>query len=245
MDPFPYWIGYDSREKDAFDVCSFSCQRKSSVPLYIRALKHNELRHSGLFYREWRVDGQTGRMFDTLDGKPFSTEFAFTRFLVPALQRYKGWALFTDCDILWLGDVAELIGLADDKFAVMVVKHNYAPRSQVKMDGQAQQNYPRKNWSSVILWNCGHEANKKLSAQYVNTAPGWALHGFSWLQDNEIGALPESWNFLVGHSNRSVSPKVMHFTEGGPWFDHMKDVPFAGWWTSEFDHMLASEGKFE
>jgi lipopolysaccharide biosynthesis glycosyltransferase len=245
MDPFPYWIGYDAREKDAYDVCSFSCRRKSSVPLYVRALKAGEMRHAGIFSREWRVDGKTGRMHDVLDGKPFSTEFAFTRFLVPYLQGYKGWALFTDCDVLWLADIADLVSLRDDKYAAMVVKHDYNPVRAVKMDNQAQQSYPRKNWSSVILWNCAHPSNKALTPQVVNTQTGRFLHAFSWLKNDEIGELPEGWNYLVGHSSRKVKPQIMHFTDGGPWFEHMRNGPFAGWWTMEFDYMMGKEAKFQ
>ncbi len=122
VDPFPYWIGFDGREPDAYDVCSFSCQRKSSIPLHVRALRHKELRSAGLFTRSWGVDPMTGQMFDMIDKLPFSTEFAFTRFLVPHLQGYKGWALFTDCDVLWLDDIGSLVKEADDRFAVMVVK---------------------------------------------------------------------------------------------------------------------------
>lgn len=244
MDPFPYWIGYDTREKDAFDVCSFSCQRKTTHPLVVRALKHKELRTDHTFTRKWMTD-ENGRMIDAIDGRPFSTEFAFTRFLVPYLQRYKGWALFTDCDVLWLDDIAKLIEAVDDRFAVMCVKHNHIPRNKVKMDGQAQQPYPRKNWSSVMLWNCGHPANRALTPQYVNTATGGQLHGFEWLKDEEIGGLEHGWNFLVGHTPASIKPRVMHFTDGGPWFENMMEAPYAGWWMAEFDHMLKEKGKFE
>ena len=244
-DPLPYWIGYDAREADAFDVCSFSAQRKSSIGLYVRALRHKDLRASGFFTRQWGINPQTGQLFDMLDGLPFSTEFAFTRFLVPALQGYKGWALFTDCDVLWLDDVSNLVAEADPKFAVMVVKQNHIPQNQIKMDGQAQKPYPRKNWSSVILFNCEHPANRALTPEFVNTATGRELHTFSWLADGEIGDLSPGWNFLVGHTKHNVKPRLMHFTDGGPWFEHMRDVPFGGWWTNEYDLMLKQKGKFE
>jgi lipopolysaccharide biosynthesis glycosyltransferase len=184
-------------------------------------------------------------MFDVLDGRPFSTEFAFTRFLVPALQNYQGWALFTDCDILWLDDIAGLYAERDDKFAVQVVKQNHIPQNDIKMDGQVQQQYPRKNWSSVILFNCSHPANKYLTPSYVNTIPGKELHTFAWLRDHEIGDLSPGWNFLVGHTKHTVKPRAMHFTDGGPWFEHLRDVPFGGWWTNEYDHMMKTKGRFE
>jgi|DEB19_MinimDraft_3_1074340.scaffolds.fasta_scaffold00779_19 lipopolysaccharide biosynthesis glycosyltransferase len=245
VDPLPYWIGFDAREVDAFDVCSFSAQRKSSIPLHVRALNHKQLRARGIFSREWGVNPKTGQMFDVLDGRPFSTEFAFTRFLVPALQNYQGWALFTDCDILWLDDIAGLYAERDDKFAVQVVKQNHIPQNDIKMDGQVQQQYPRKNWSSVILFNCSHPANKYLTPSYVNTIPGKELHTFAWLRDHEIGDLSPGWNFLVGHTKHTVKPRAMHFTDGGPWFEHLRDVPFGGWWTNEYDHMMKTKGRFE
>ena len=244
MDPFPYWIGHDGREQDAYDVCMFSAQRKSTIPLYIRGLKHRELRQSGYFWREWRIEGKSGRMIDVTDGRPFSTEFAHTRFLVPALQKYSGWALFTDCDVLWLDDIARLYQERDERYAVLVVKQAHTPTNNVKMDGQVQQMYPRKNWSSVMLFNCGHPANRALTVEYVNKASGGDLHGLAWLKDEEIGELSPGWNFLVGHTKSSVKPRLMHYTDGGPWFEHMRDTAYAGWWTSEFDHMMKTRGRF-
>lgn len=244
IDPLPYWIGYDAREREAFDVAMFSAQRKSSIPLVVRPLKARDLRGSGLFTREWRTEN--GIMHDVVDGRPFSTEFAFTRFLVPALQNYQGWALFTDCDVLWLDDISKLLAERDNRYAVMVVKLDHVPETTRKMDGQVQSWYPRKNWSSVILWNCSHPANRALTPNIVNTMTGEFLHRFSWLTDAQIGALDPGWNFLVGYSKRwKVKPRLMHFTEGGPWFEHMRDCPFASWWTTEYDEMMKTEGRFE
>jgi len=245
MDPLPYFIGYDARERDAYDVCLFSATRKSTIPLHAQPLKHRDLRLRGVFDRPWTIDGPTGVMIDQRDGRPFSTEFAFTRFLVPLLQDYRGWALFTDCDILWLDDARHLLAEADESKAVMVVQQVHHPKNELKMDLQKQQPYHRKNWSSVMLWNCGHLANRVLSSEFVNHAPGRDLHAFCWLKDDEIGALSPGWNFLVGNTKASVKPRIMHFTDGGPWFEHMKKVPYAGWWTNEFDHMMRVRGKFE
>lgn len=241
----PVFIGYDERERDAYDVCSFSLQRKSSIALHVRALKHRELRERGLFTRPWRIDGATGRYIDERDGRPFSTEFAFTRFLVPAIQDYDGWALFMDCDILALADIGMIVREFDDSKAVMVVKQNHIPQCDTKMDGQIQSVYPRKNWSSVMAFNCGHPSNRGLTPEFVNHAPGRDLHGLSWLEDEEIGALDPGWNFLVGETKNTVKPKLMHYTNGGPWFEHMRKVPFAGWWQNEFDHMMKVRGKYE
>lgn len=244
IDPLPYWIGFDAREKDAYDVAMFSAQRKSTIPLYVQALKHKNLRDKGLFSRRWEVN-ESGNMFDVLDGQPFSTEFAFTRFLVPALQDYKGWALFTDCDVLWVDDIGKLAAAKNDDYAVMVAKVDHKPTNSHKMDKQIQKAYPRKNWSSVILWNCGHPSNQKLTPEVVNTQPGSFLHRFQWLKDREIGDLDLGWNFLVGHTSRKIKPRLMHFTDGGPWFDHMRDCAFSGWWMSEYDHMMKVRGRFE
>lgn len=243
MDPFPYWIGYDAREKEAFDVAMFSAQRKSSIPLLTRALKARDLRGQGFYTRESYTDN--GIHYDVVDGRPFSTEFAFTRFLVPALQNYSGWALFTDCDVLWLDDIGALAAERNNKYAAMVVKHDHVPDTVRKMDGQIQTYYPRKNWSSVILWNCGHKANKVLTPRVVNTQTGQYLHRFSWLADNLIGSLDPGWNFLVGYSKRpKVKPRLMHYTEGGPWFEATRDCPFADKWTNAYYDMIAETGRF-
>ena len=183
------------------------------------------------------MDASTGQMIDERDGKPFSTEFAFTRFLVPFLQHYKGWALFQDCDMVWRANIKDLIALCDDRYAVMCVKHNHIPLNKRKMDNQEQSRYYRKNWSSFVLFNCGHPSNRRLTLDAVNSWPGSALHSFSWLRDEEIGDLHEDWNFLVGHSHGKMNhfPKVLHFTDGGPWFEECKNIPYAKVWEQEWE----------
>jgi hypothetical protein len=157
-----------------------------------------------------------------------STEFALTRFLVPALCRAE-WAVFCDCDFLWRTDIDELLALADPRYAVMVVQHDYTPVEQFKMDGQIQLTYPRKNWSSLVLWNCLHPAHSVLP-ELVNTWTGRRLHGFEWLDDKLIGALPEAWNWLEGHSSPALDPKAVHFTRGTPDLPGYEQVPYAGEW---------------
>lgn len=137
-----------------------------------------------------------GQLYDLPSNAPCSTEFAISRFLVPILCQ-QGWALFVDCDVVFLGDVAELFALADPSKAVMVVKHAPLVEVGTKMDGQAQVGYTRKNWSSVMLFNCDHPANRRLSLADVNERPGRDLHALYWLHDEEIGALPAAWNWLV------------------------------------------------
>lgn len=154
-------------------------------------------------------------MWDITSNAPCSTEFSNSRFLTPILAQ-EGWALFADCDVVFLEDVAELMRLADPKYAVMVVKHSMGNVSGLKMDGQPQVSYERKNWSSVILWNCDHPANKRLTLNDVNSRPGRELHAFYWLADNEIGELPMEWNWLVGVQAKPESPKIAHYTLGVP-----------------------------
>jgi lipopolysaccharide biosynthesis glycosyltransferase len=194
-----------------------------------------------MFSRPWVTLGSTGEWIDPIDEKPFSTEFSHTRFLVPALMEYKGWALFMDCDMLFMSDIQRLFDLCDDKYAVMVVKHRHQPKDGGrKMDDRVQSRYHRKNWSSFVLWNCSHPANATLTKEMVGFMKGGDLHAFSWLADSLIGELPFSYNYISGVSpklnvNRGGIPDVVHYTDGGPWFDECKDVPFAGCWISEYE----------
>lgn len=229
------FIGWDTREQEAYAVCRFSMERRASIPLAVKPLMVGPLRYRKLFYRKQKIEGR--KRIDLQDGKPFSTDFAFTRFLIPYLCDYEGWALFCDCDILFLGDVAELFALRDDRYAVMCVKHEYAPTDTVKMDGQAQEIYRRKNWSSVVLWNCGHPSNQNIGLNEVNTETGAWLHSFSWLKDDEIGGLPIEWNWLEGHNPMSIDAKAVHFTRGGPWFQAWEDCDHAEDWLRERDLM--------
>jgi len=163
-----------------------------------------------------------------------ATEFGISRFLVPSLA-LNGWALFMDCDMLARGNLVRVFDLCDDSKAVMCVKHDYQPQSEVKMDGQQQTKYGKKNWSSFMLFNCDHPDNRALTLDLVNTARGIDLHRFCWLKDEDIGELPEEWNWLVDHSPPSKIPMVVHFTEGGPWMTGYEDVPFAVEWRKERD----------
>lgn len=225
------YIGYDSREKLAYDVCRKSIEHNTAAPLQIIPLAHKELRKQGWFTRPWLTDAYTGNMTDLVDNRPFSTEFSHTRFLVPALCKYQGWALFMDCDMVFDDDIRKLFALCEDKYAVMCVKHNHKPVEQIKMDGVVQTQYHRKNWSSFVLWNCAHPANAKLTPEWISTRPGEELHAFSWLQDHQIGALPAWYNWIEGISPTNVVPKVIHYTEGGPWFENYNDVKHADiWW---------------
>lgn len=232
--PFPIFIGYDARERDAFEVCRFSLQSRTSVPLAITPLDQQRLRAEGLYKRQARHEN--GQFIDSIDNRPFSTEFSFSRFLVPALANYRGWALYCDCDFLFTANIAHLIALADPACAAMVVKHDYEPAVPFKMDGRVQEKYPRKNWSSLVLWNCGHPSNQALTIEEANGRAGRFLQGFSWLRDDEIGNIPVTWNWLSGVSPAlpdGAVPNAIHFTLGGPWFENCSDYPYAGLWAQE------------
>jgi hypothetical protein len=215
----PVYIGFDSRERVAYDVAKFSLVEKSSKPMLVTPLMIQRLQASGLSERPYRI--YRNSVWDVISDAPVSTEFANTRFLVPLLAQ-TGWALFTDCDVVFLSDVAELFALADPRYAVMCVKHEYEPQESEKMDGCVQTSYPRKNWSSVMLFNCDHPAHQNLTLSRINNAPGRDLHRFYWLADDEIGALPGEWNWLVGVQPKPLNPKIAHFTLGGPWLPEWK-----------------------
>ena len=211
------FIGWDSREEDAYKVCVHTIKKHASKDVEIVPLKRDELIKQGLYTRD--------------EGGNVSTEFAYTRFLTPHLAGYKGWALFIDCDFLFTRDVAELFSLADPQYAVMCVQHDYTPSAAIKMDGQKQVAYPRKNQSSCVLWNCGHPANAIITPDIVNTETGAFLHRFQWLSDNLIGELPLEWNWLEGEYEKPDEiPAVIHYTNGGAWFKECQDVDYAQEW---------------
>jgi len=235
IDTLPVLIGFDAREALAFDVCRHSLLRRSSMPLHVRALRQDGLRHAGLYRRKAVM--RDGQQVDVIDGRPFSTDFSFTRFLVPALCQYEGWALFVDCDFLFLADVAELLRCMDDRKAVLVCRQVHDPVEGVKMDGCTQSRYRRKNWSSFMLLNCGHPATKRLTDAAVNERPGSWLHGLEWLRDEEIGDLPHQWNWIAGTTRGE--PKAIHYTTGGPWFPDQASVAFAREWRDEYAQIRA------
>lgn len=229
------FLGWDSREKIAYDICKYSLIENTFSKIEVIPLVHKELRRQGWFSRPWLVNAYDGNWTDAVDGKPFSTEFSHTRFLVPALCHYKGWALFMDSDMVWDGDIKDLFSLCDNRYAVMCVKHNHKPDETIKMDGVPQDRYFRKNWSSFVLFNCGHPANACLTPELVSTQRGSWLHAFSWLEERLIGDLPPKYNWIEGISKSNISPDVVHYTEGGPYFDGYKDVMHADVWWKYYD----------
>jgi hypothetical protein len=224
------YMGYDVRDVVAYEVCRASLLRHASIPVEVIPLKDHELRAAGIYWRSYRVD-ERGQRWDDRDGKPFSTDFSFARFCVPLLEgESNDWVLFQDPDMLWRADVAELLKLADDRFALMCVQHDHRPPETDKMAGLLQTVYKRKNWSSLMLMK--PQGCRSLSRYHINNQTGSWLHSLVWLEDDVIGALPEKWNWLDGWSDPTVDPAVVHFTRGTP--DLIgDDMPYAQEWHDE------------
>lgn len=208
------FIGYDSREDEAYEVCRYSLLSRGNVDIV--PLVQRDLRMSGMYWRG----------IDSLA----ATEFSLTRFLVPSLT--DGYAVFCDCDFLFLDDINKVMDEIDPQKAVHVVKHHYTPKEKVKMDGCKQTIYPRKNWSSFIVWNCDHPSVKALTTNVVNVVEPSYLHQFKWLNDSEIGSLSVGWNYLVDvYPNDYTNIHALHYTLGGPWFN--KPSGFSEEWLCE------------
>ncbi len=224
------FIGFDTVEAVAYNVLAHSIQARASQPVSITPLMLTQL--SGVMTRE-RHELQ-------------STDFSFSRFLVPYLCDFEGWALFMDCDMLVLDDMAELWKLQDDRYAVQVVKHDHVPKEKTKFLGQPQTKYEKKNWSSVMLFN--NAKCKALTPEFVNTGTGLELHRFQWLDsDDLIGEIPHRWNHLVGYDEKVPTSEVsnLHYTIGGPYFDDYKTTDYADEWFTERDAMLRVDQKLE
>jgi lipopolysaccharide biosynthesis glycosyltransferase len=212
----PIFIGYDPREAIAFHVCSNSIIRHSSQPVSINPLALNILKG----YEETHTDG--------------SNHFIYSRFLVPHLMNYQGWAIFIDGDMILRDDITKLWELRDESKAVQVVKHDYRTRLAEKYLGAKNEDYPRKNWSSVILWNCHHPDNIVLTPSLIEKQTGAYLHRFTWLKDELVGELPKEWNWLDIEYDHNPSAKLVHYTLGTPCFHEFADRgSFADEWHRE------------
>jgi lipopolysaccharide biosynthesis glycosyltransferase len=215
------FIGYDPREAVAYSVLAHSIHVRASAPVSITPLMLSEL------------EGVLTRARHPLQ----STDFSFSRFLTPYLSEYEGWSIFTDCDMLVLDDIALLYALRDERYAVMVVKHDHVPKEVTKFLDQPQSAYQKKNWSSVMLFN--NAKCRALTPDYVNTASGLELHQFKWLaNDDLIGPIPARWNHLVGYDEPNPHAALVHFTLGGPYFDEFRNCEYAQEWRDEMQAML-------
>ena len=217
---FNVFVGYDSREDIAAKVCVFSISSRSQLPLEnLSFLKSENIKQ----YTRAKEINQ-------------STDFTYTRFMIPFMENYKGFSVFCDCDFLFQADIKDLISSIDNTKAVSVVKHPaYIPNSTIKMDGIEQHIMKRKNWASLMVFNNAHPSNKVLTPLFVNTVmPGRKLHQFDWLQDDEIGSVPLDWNTLDDYYLLDA-PKAIHFTDGGPWFADYKNTMYSKKWIAEYD----------
>jgi len=225
------FLGFDAHEMVACNVAEYSLYRYASRNLI--AVDRISMTSLHQHYTRPTTTLPNGQLFDEISDAPMSTSHAIARFFVPFLCHYQGWALFTDGDVLFRTDVNELFALAKPEYAVMCVQHPPLLEEGVKKAGHVQQAYPRKNWSSVVLFNCGHLSNRQLTLEVLNAWPGRDLHAFTWLREHEIGELPARWNHLVGVSPPDPTAAIVHYTLGTPNLEgHQQDAFSAEWFTS-------------
>jgi lipopolysaccharide biosynthesis glycosyltransferase len=215
-------IGFDQRESIAYHTFVQSIIEKSSLPVIFIPLAMSTL--SG--YKETHTDK--------------SNDFIYSRFLSPYLNSFQGWAIFADGDMICQADIKELWDLRDESKAILVVKHNYQTKAHKKYLGNTNENYPRKNWSSLILWNCKHPKHKILTPEFIANQTGKYLHRFSWLDDNDIGELPKEWNWLAIEYPENKNAKLIHYTLGTPCFKEYEDTDMADLWHETYRR--ANEG---
>ena len=209
------YIGFDESEIVSYHTLSQSIIKNASRPVRISPMCS---KHFKAFFNRPRDEKQ-------------SNDFSFTRFLVPYLNGFKGHAIFMDCDMMLRTDIFEVLNEVNPEDAVSVVKHDYIPSGSVKYLNNTQYAYPRKNWSSFVVWNCAHNKNLKLTPDFVETASGLELHRFTWLEDDEIGELGVGWNWLVGdYVDPPSDVKNVHWTVGGPYFKEYSNVDFSAEW---------------
>lgn len=221
------FVGFDPREAAVYHVFCQSVIEHASCPVAFIPLHRP--------------------MLDNFDGQQDGTNaFIYSRYLVPYLQDYDGFAIFCDGDMHVNADVCELLQYIDDQYAVSVVKHDYVPTPE-KYLGTPLENinvsYPRKNWSSVVVWNCGHPSNRILTPELVAEAGGAFLHRFQWLNDEEIGDLPKDWNHLVGEYPENPLAKLAHHTLGSPGFKHYAECETSRDWNTYLLNALNMEGE--
>ena len=216
-------IGLDEPHQIAYDVCKHSI------------LKFNSRHNLKIFPINYNLVRNYQRKKDLNE----STQFSFARFWVPWEDNFKGVSIFLDSDFIFLESIDNLIDLYDDRYAIMCCKHDYIPTNKIKMDGKKQTNYPRKNWSSLIIFNNNHSSHKHLTPLTCNSCSGEYLHRFKWLKDGEIGSLPLEWNWLVDWYSEtdSFKPKALHYTEGGPWLENYKNCSYNIEWNKLKDEI--------
>ena len=213
-------VGFDQKESVAYHTFTQSVIQKSTMPVRFMPLSIDSLTN----YKEVHKDG--------------SNEFIYSRFLVPYLMNFKGWAIYADGDMVCLKDIKKLWDLRDDKFAIQVVKHDYKTKIKTKYWGNKNEDYPRKNWSSLILWNCNHESHKMLTPEFIQKQTGAFLHRFSWIKDEEIGEIEKEWNWLAIEYPEIEDPSVIHYTLGTPCFKEYKETSMSKYWKEAFNRLM-------
>jgi len=220
LKPIKLIVGFDQRESVAYHTFCQSIIEHASAPVNFIPLAINNLKE----YKEAHADG--------------SNDFIYSRFLTPYLNSFQGWAIFADGDMICQVDIKELWNLRDESKALLVVKHNYETKVSKKYLGNKNENYPRKNWSSVILWNCSHPKHRILTPEFIAKQPGSYLHRFSWLDDSDIGELPKEWNWLAIEYPENKNAKLIHYTLGTPCFKEYKDSEMASIWYSTYQKTI-------
>ena len=213
-------VGFDQRESVAYHTFTQSVIENSTIPVRFLPLSMSSLSN----YKEVHKDG--------------SNDFIYSRFLVPYMMNFKGWAIYADGDMVCLEDIKKLWNLRDDKYAVQVVKHDYKTKITEKYWGNKNEDYPRKNWSSLILWNCEHKSHKVLTPDFIENQSGAFLHRFSWIKDEEIGSLDKEWNWLAMEYEEKESIKLIHYTIGTPCFKEYEKTSLSSYWKKSFSNML-------
>lgn len=209
-------VGFDQREAVAYHVFCQTIIDRATMPVQFLPLAENTLNE----YKEVHTDG--------------SNKFIYSRFLTPYLMNFSGWAIFADGDMVCQADISELWSLRNETKAVQIVKHNYKTKAAKKYLGNKNEDYPRKNWSSLILWNCSHPENAILTPEFIQSQPGSYLHRFSWLEDNLIGELDAEWNWLAIEYPENPNAKMIHYTLGTPCFKDYADKPMSNVWNKNY-----------
>lgn len=214
-------VGFDQREAVAYHTFCQSVIDNTSEPVRFTPL----IAHG--------IDGRR-------DG---SNNFIFSRFLTPYLMDFKGWAIYADGDMVCRTDIAKLWAMRNEQYAVQVVQHEYKTRFKKKYLGAKNEDYPRKNWSSLILWNNHHIANRCLDPQTVSAVDGKFLHRFQWLNDTEIGSLPLNWNWLAMEYEPTEQANLIHYTIGTPCFAAYQNCDMSQDWWHTHRRLLEGMGK--
>lgn len=248
------FIGYDDREHEAYQVCKHSIETNAKVPVQVHKLEHKSLRQAGVYNRTFHIE-QNGQMIDDIDGRPFSTAFTFTRFLVPHLWEQlpsdkNDLVMFVDCDFLYNVDIGKMFDEIHlervkngGKQSVYCVHHDYKPMTEVKMDNINQSAYNMKLWAAMMVFDMSNDENKNLTVDLVNNAGGRELMNFCWVENKHtnIGRIDESYHFIPNHSEKNnAEPLVIHWTEGGPWFPNYRGGRYDKlWWEYYNDYILS------